>query len=231
MDDTVTIRTSDDPPVRLEASRAVLAANSKVFADMLSVPQSTTTAKHGAIDVAEHKIEIMPFLRLLNLAHEQGEALQELEDKDWPVVAKLADKYDSAVAKAMALAKCWSVLSAKLTARARADPVYRPAQEVEQRRRPRRRRAQPRRRFQDGCYARARTPHQGVPLRPPREGDYQGRGQLGFARSSATVRASLSLPLFCSQRLPAVTQLTSRSRRSNGPTKPRSLHSRCRSAP
>lgn len=111
MDDTVTLRTSDNPPVEIKASRAVLAVNSKVFADMLSVPQSTTTAKHGAIDVAEHKIEIMPFLRLLNLAHEQGEALQELEDKDWPVVAKLADKYDSAPVRAFALGQCWCVPS------------------------------------------------------------------------------------------------------------------------
>lgn len=197
---------------------------------MLSVP--TKGKASTRFDVEETAAHFKPFLRILNMSHDEGDPLDELEPDDWPVVAKLADKYDSAVAKAMALAKGWSVLSAKLTARARADPVYRPAQEVEQRRRPRRRRrAQPRRRFQDGCHARARTPHQGVPLRPPREGDYRGRGQLGFARSSATVRASLSLLLFCSQHLPAVIQLTSRSRRSNGPTKPRSLHSRCRSAP
>ncbi|GAA5848733.1 hypothetical protein JCM9279_002927 [Rhodotorula babjevae] len=100
MHDTITICTSDDPPVRLEASRTILAANSKVFADMLSVP--TKPGSSSSIDLAEKEVEIKPFLRILNMSHDEGDPLNELEPEDWPVVAKLADKYDSAAARALA---------------------------------------------------------------------------------------------------------------------------------
>ncbi|GAA5945198.1 hypothetical protein JCM3775_003694 [Rhodotorula graminis] len=105
MQDTITIRTCDDPPVALEASRAVLAANSKVFADMLAIPTQAETST--GIDIDETAAHFKPFLRILNMSHEEGDPLDDLEPEDWPVVAKLADKYDSAVAKNFALAKCW----------------------------------------------------------------------------------------------------------------------------
>ncbi|GAA5848828.1 hypothetical protein JCM9279_002957 [Rhodotorula babjevae] len=63
---------------------------------MLSLPQSTTTSKEGAIDVAETESELAPFLRLLNLSHDEGDPLEDLKVDDWPIVARLADKYDSA---------------------------------------------------------------------------------------------------------------------------------------
>lgn len=38
MDDTITLRTSDDPPVEFKAPRSVLIAGRKVFADLLALP-------------------------------------------------------------------------------------------------------------------------------------------------------------------------------------------------
>ncbi|GAA5936092.1 hypothetical protein JCM3775_003578 [Rhodotorula graminis] len=109
MDDTITLRTSDDPPVELKAARAVLTSGSKVFSDMFSLPQGASSTSQGtSIDVAEKEAEIKPFLRLLNLSHEEGDPFKELDVNDWPVVAKLADKYDSATVRAIVLCKCWS---------------------------------------------------------------------------------------------------------------------------
>ncbi|GAA5893842.1 hypothetical protein JCM8208_001258 [Rhodotorula glutinis] len=107
MDDLVTLRTSDDPPVELKSARSVLVAGSKVFSDMLSLPQGSATGKEGAIDVAETQSELSPFLRLLNLSHYEGNPLEELKVDDWPVLARLADKYDSATVKALALGTYW----------------------------------------------------------------------------------------------------------------------------
>ncbi|GAA5936048.1 hypothetical protein JCM3775_003566 [Rhodotorula graminis] len=112
MDDLITLRTSDDPPVELKAARSVLVAGSKVFSDMLSLPQRTTTSEDGAIDVAETDSELSPFLRLLNLSHDEGNPLEELKVDDWPVVARLADKYDSATVKGLALGMYWKWRSA-----------------------------------------------------------------------------------------------------------------------
>ena len=50
---TLTLVTSDDPPVRLEASRLVLAAGSKVFADMFELPQLEVRRKDAEIGCEE----------------------------------------------------------------------------------------------------------------------------------------------------------------------------------
>ncbi|BGP38880.1 hypothetical protein JCM10449v2_002818 [Rhodotorula kratochvilovae] len=77
MDSTITIRTADDPPVELIVPRAILIAGSKVFADMLSLPQgSTGGAGEDSFD--------------------DGDPVEELQVEDWPIVARLADKYDAA---------------------------------------------------------------------------------------------------------------------------------------
>ncbi|GAA5893793.1 hypothetical protein JCM8208_001246 [Rhodotorula glutinis] len=97
MDDTITIRTSDDPPVELKAARAVLVAGSKVFADMLSLPQGASPASLDAYtDVSESADEFRPFLRLLNIAHEEHDPLEDMTAATWLAMVKLADKYDSA---------------------------------------------------------------------------------------------------------------------------------------
>lgn len=105
MDDTITLRTSDDPPVELKAPRAVLIAGSKVFADLLALPQKPSA--DSSMDVAEIETELKPFLRLLGISHDEGHPLDELEAKDWPVVARLADKYDAKGVKGLAEGKCW----------------------------------------------------------------------------------------------------------------------------
>lgn len=109
MDDTITLRTSDDPPVELNVSRAVLAVGSKVFGDMLSIPSGSSTAQDAKFDLAETQRELEPFLRVLNISHDQGNPLEELKDGDWPVVARLADKYDSVTVRALVLCMCWCV--------------------------------------------------------------------------------------------------------------------------
>ncbi|BGP46988.1 hypothetical protein JCM10450v2_002840 [Rhodotorula kratochvilovae] len=97
MDSTITIRTADDLPVKVIVPRAILIAGSKVFADMLSLPQgSTGGAGEDSFDVTETEKDLKPFLRLLNLAHEDGDPVEELQVGDWPIVARLADKYDAA---------------------------------------------------------------------------------------------------------------------------------------
>lgn len=50
MDDTVKLRTSDDPYVKLKASCAVLIGGSKVLADMLARPQGHSSS--SSVDVA-----------------------------------------------------------------------------------------------------------------------------------------------------------------------------------
>ena len=112
MDDTIMIRPSTTGysigPHELRAPRAVLIAGSKVFADMLSLPHGPPKKPVDTnIDVAEPFDELKPFLRVLNMSHDKGDPLKELEPKDWAVVARLADKYDSATARGFALGMCW----------------------------------------------------------------------------------------------------------------------------
>ncbi|BGP38999.1 hypothetical protein JCM10449v2_002937 [Rhodotorula kratochvilovae] len=91
MADTLTILTADDPPVSLTPSRIVLAANSKVFADMLSLPSSGTNDQ--PITMAEKKADFEPFLRAL-----AGEEVS-LQPVQWETFARLGDKYDAFVVK------------------------------------------------------------------------------------------------------------------------------------
>mgnify|MGYP000061778969 CR=1 FL=1 len=106
MDGTITIRTSDDPPVELKASRLALAANSRVFADMPSLP-AVKDGSDSSIDVAETEAELSPFLHLLDISHDEGDPVKELAVEDWPVAARLADKYDAAGVKAIAAGIGW----------------------------------------------------------------------------------------------------------------------------
>ncbi|GAA5848823.1 hypothetical protein JCM9279_002956 [Rhodotorula babjevae] len=107
MESTVTLRTSDDPPVEIRVPRTVLAVNSKMFSDMLSIPQSTLDDHHDGVDLAEKHDELVPFLRLLNVSHEVGNPLDDLKPYEWPGVARLADKYDLAAVRGFAMAAYW----------------------------------------------------------------------------------------------------------------------------
>ncbi|GAA5821941.1 hypothetical protein JCM11251_004789 [Rhodosporidiobolus azoricus] len=63
MSSTLTLLTSDTPPVSIQASRIALQANSKVFADMLSLPSSTD--EDSSVTVAETEKELKPFLEVI----------------------------------------------------------------------------------------------------------------------------------------------------------------------
>jgi len=203
MDDTITLRTSDDPPVELNVSRAVLAVGSKVFGDMLSIPSGSSAGQEAKVDLAEKEHEIKRFLRLLNLAREQGDPLNELEDQDWPVVAKLADKYDSPTIRAVALCKCWcarlSLLLHVNELRLRYGQVMVRFAQL-QRLAPAEAREIPHR-----CRARAAVPRQGAHDGRARAIHRDGHGR-GAPRSSSSVRASGLSPRLTSGRTCTLTQ-------------------------
>ncbi|GJN89836.1 hypothetical protein Rhopal_002825-T1 [Rhodotorula paludigena] len=109
MSETLMIVTSDDPPVSLTAPRAILVANSKVFADLLSLPVSSSTDAAGSVDadtgsvtISETQKEIEPFLATL-----KGEKVS-LGEVEWEDLARLSDKYDSFVVKRTVEAHAWS---------------------------------------------------------------------------------------------------------------------------
>ncbi|KPV77373.1 uncharacterized protein RHOBADRAFT_41366 [Rhodotorula graminis WP1] len=103
MSDSLTLLTSDDPPVSLTASRTALAANSKVFADMLSVPAGGKASEPVVVAEAQEALE--PFLRLL-----EGQA-PKLSSPQWEVLARLGDKYDSFVVQQAVDARGWKLES------------------------------------------------------------------------------------------------------------------------
>lgn len=107
---TITLITADDPPKLLIHSRAILAAHSTVFRDLFSLPISSTvqaesTGAAPSNNIAESEAEIAPFLSILT-----GELGGEfvLSDEQWFSVARLADKYDSLVARVFVenMARC-----------------------------------------------------------------------------------------------------------------------------
>ncbi|BGP31018.1 hypothetical protein JCM10296v2_002782 [Rhodotorula toruloides] len=103
MAEQIALYTSDSPAKHLTVSRAVLAAHSIVFRDLLSIPTSApdvsdTTHKDCSVAVAETEAEIKPFLSILT--GEFDEPL-ELSEGEWKDVARLADKYDSKVARGL----------------------------------------------------------------------------------------------------------------------------------
>ncbi|BGO90551.1 hypothetical protein NBRC10512_005270 [Rhodotorula toruloides] len=99
----ITLYTSDSPAKHLTVSRAVLAAHSTVFRDLLSIPTSAPDVsdpahKDCSVAVAETEAEIKPFLSILT--GEFDEPL-ELSEEEWKDVARLADKYDSKVVRGL----------------------------------------------------------------------------------------------------------------------------------
>ncbi|BGP12167.1 hypothetical protein JCM10213_004733 [Rhodosporidiobolus nylandii] len=117
MADCITIRTADDPPVSLVASRVHLVANSKVFADMVSVASSPN---QDAVNVAETEKEIQPFLAILaGEGRGKGGMLQKLDEEGWETLARLGDKYDSPIVLQAVEIRYW-----KLTAQGLAGPLH-----------------------------------------------------------------------------------------------------------
>ncbi|GAA5864070.1 hypothetical protein JCM8547_005125 [Rhodosporidiobolus lusitaniae] len=105
MSPTITLLTSDTPSVSVIVPRDVLVSNSKVFADLLSLP---TSAQESSVDaslsVSESQHELGHFLDLLE-GKEGGERLEEV----WETLARLGDKYDSELVRKEIKARIWEV--------------------------------------------------------------------------------------------------------------------------
>ncbi|GAA5835517.1 hypothetical protein JCM5353_002383 [Sporobolomyces roseus] len=110
MDPQITLTTSDNPPVSLTISRSALVAQSKVFADMLSLSHKSEDGDHS-IPVVETEDQLRPFSMVIEGSDEEREgALSALNERGWINLAKLADKYDSWAVRKSVEEKAWSVL-------------------------------------------------------------------------------------------------------------------------
>ncbi|GAA5964308.1 hypothetical protein JCM3765_006452 [Sporobolomyces pararoseus] len=112
--DKVTFSTSDDPPVEITASKFTLIANSTVFRDMFSLPN--TSASGEPIPVAEKEEEFQLFIDAMDRDEEVRKRLDEAgEDEDykarWIALAKLADKYDSLSVRRFVEIKIWKEIA------------------------------------------------------------------------------------------------------------------------
>ncbi|GAA5974792.1 hypothetical protein JCM5350_001295 [Sporobolomyces pararoseus] len=100
-DDKVTFRTSDDPPAEITASKIMLIANSTVFRDMFSLPNSTSGSE--SIDIAETEEDFQLFLDAMGndetLVTGKLEGGSEIHKARWMALARLADKYDSVIVR------------------------------------------------------------------------------------------------------------------------------------
>ncbi|GAA5904593.1 hypothetical protein JCM6882_004916 [Rhodosporidiobolus microsporus] len=101
MSDHLTLLTSDTPPVALSASRVALVSTLRVFADLLSLPTSTSAdSESDSMTLAETEKELKPFLALL-----QGEEKLVLDVVGWETLARMGDKYDSWAVRAVIKAR------------------------------------------------------------------------------------------------------------------------------
>ena len=87
---------------------------------MLSIPQPSSDAS-STIDISETADQMKPFLGVLNLSHSPANPLDELDDTVWPIIARLAEKYDSATTREIVMGKCWCVRPTRLAWVTRAD--------------------------------------------------------------------------------------------------------------
>ncbi|GAA6008281.1 hypothetical protein JCM10207_000067 [Rhodosporidiobolus poonsookiae] len=107
MTDSITLTSSDTPPVSLTVPRAVLTVNSKVFAGLLSLPSSSNKdSEQDALTLAETEKDLRPFLCLL-----EGKDLEgEMDHKGWESLARLSDKYDSFTVRLACVARAWQTI-------------------------------------------------------------------------------------------------------------------------
>ncbi|GAA5894896.1 hypothetical protein JCM6882_008235 [Rhodosporidiobolus microsporus] len=101
MSDALNLVTADDPPTTLIASASLLSATCRVFADILSLPtgsepSSDRSSSPPSIDLHEPAIVARAFLDVV-----QGKRLEDqtVDEETWEGVARLADKFDSALVR------------------------------------------------------------------------------------------------------------------------------------
>lgn len=110
-DDTITLVTSDDPPVELAVERGKL-LDSRVFSDMFSLPR--TGDSKARVDVAETATELTAWVEFLNIG--KLETPQKISDDEEVVlgrkavaIAKLVDKYACTSSRHLLIAELWQV--------------------------------------------------------------------------------------------------------------------------
>ncbi|GAA5974809.1 hypothetical protein JCM5350_001306 [Sporobolomyces pararoseus] len=107
--DSITLSTSDNPPILFKVSRAALVTHSKVFADMLSLPLESDD-KDTTIPISETAKEVELFVAWIRGDEEKAKQLSEkLKEEGWEALAKLGDKYDSWLVRSMIEKKAWQV--------------------------------------------------------------------------------------------------------------------------
>ncbi|KAJ8294439.1 hypothetical protein OF846_002289 [Rhodotorula toruloides] len=95
MTDSVQLVTTDDPPVTLTVSRATLVAQSKVFADLLSLPVGDSSPP--SLTLTETKAALEPFLSVLTGETGDDAKYRSPDFSNRQTLAFLADKYDSPI--------------------------------------------------------------------------------------------------------------------------------------
>lgn len=108
--DQLNLQTSDDPPVLLTVSRAALAMQSRVFADMLASGLHPDDKKDSiaVIPVTETEAQLEVLYRIVKGENEAAETVAKgLEEGGWEELAVLADKYDCFSLRKYAEAKAW----------------------------------------------------------------------------------------------------------------------------
>lgn len=102
MADSVLLTTADNPPCTLAVSRDFLVAQSRVFADLLSLPVGWSSTP--SLTLTETKTEIEPFLSVL--AGECGDDAL-FRKLDFLGQRALADKYDAPIARYVLETEIW----------------------------------------------------------------------------------------------------------------------------
>ncbi|GAA5845318.1 hypothetical protein JCM5353_006461 [Sporobolomyces roseus] len=111
MDVQITLTTSDDPPVSLPISRSALVAQSKVFADMLSLDLKADETD-DYITLEESAAVVRPFVLMAEGREDElKEALSKVDEKGWLALATFGDKYDSWGMRNLVVLKGWELHS------------------------------------------------------------------------------------------------------------------------
>jgi hypothetical protein len=107
-DDTITLVTTDDPPVELAVERDKL-LDSSVFSDMLSLPK--TGDCKARVDVAETAADLEAWIEFLRSGKVEmpDNAGEESLGRKAVTIAKLVDKYGCTISRHLLIAELWHV--------------------------------------------------------------------------------------------------------------------------
>ncbi|GAA5910777.1 hypothetical protein JCM6882_002075 [Rhodosporidiobolus microsporus] len=104
------------PRILLRIPRAALLANSLVFRHMLEDAMPGTSSDDGGADtipLAEKEAELELFFEVLQGQHVERD-LDKLTDEQWETLARVADKYDSPVARGVVQCQIWKDMAERV---------------------------------------------------------------------------------------------------------------------